>query len=126
MNSNDKKVSFALLFERSETPKVLCEVSRFSEKADGCGNGYVTFVCNLTEFKEFLKEVPVVCKNVGTEIKLYGRVNTDANNCTFFNYLIDEHGIKEGDAQVISKNPEQNIPYKEENSIERKEVDLCY
>lgn len=129
MNSSDKKVSFALIFEKEKTPAILCEVRNHADKFDTYGKGYVSFTCKLTEFKEFLKELPMVCKNTETEIKLYGRVSTDTNNCTFFNYLIDQYGIKEGDAQVISKNQENNIPFRNTKStheVDGKEGQLCY
>lgn len=129
MNKEGKKVAFTILFEKNKTSDFAFELREYSNKVDACGKGYITFACNITEFKDFLKELPKVCENVGENIKLYGRVVTDSNNCTFFNYEIDAYGIEAGDAQVISKTPGCDIPLKENASIganKKKEETLCY
>lgn len=129
MNKEEKKVVFTILFEKNKTSNFAFELRKYSDKVDVCGKGYIAFVCNVTEFKDFLKELPKVCKNVGENIKLYGRVVTDSNNCTFFNYAIDEFGISAGEAQVISKNPEGNIPLNQNGLTDfskKKEGILCY
>lgn len=129
MNTKEKKVAFTILFEKNKTPDFVCEFSQYSDKVDICGKGYITFVCNTTEFKEFLKNLPNTCKTLDTEVKLYGRVMTDKNNCTYFNYSIDGFGIEMGEAQVISKTPGCNIPLSESDSIgspEKKEEVVCY